>query len=847
MLSERASGSHEGRENIAFVILTNFLYDVRHGTRALVRQPVFSAVVFATLALGIGAATAICCVVDGVLLRPLPYPNPKQIVTLWEQAPDGHRMALADPNFDDFKAQSDTFAGLAEYSNDVSTSASGGTEPVKITIVAVSSAFFQSMGVVPFRGRSFTAEEQHVNGSPAMIVSYKYWQRYLGGSNDLSKFHVTIEGESFPGMFPVIGVMPRGFDFPRGVDAWIPRELEPESSSRGAHNFQCVGRLREGVTIAQARANLSIIAHRLRTQYGQTIDLTDVAVVPLVDTIVGDSRAAILNLFGAVSLLLLVACANVAGLLVVRTCERQRELAVRAALGAGSLRLVQQFLAESFVLSLAGGGVGVLLAYIGVKMLPMVFPLDLPRRESVTMNASVLLFAFAIVILLSLLLAFFATWRAGKGGMLRHLSAGSRSHTSGSFGVLRYLVIAEIGSALVILIAAGLLGRSFQRLISISPGFNDQNLITMEFSFPTLQSRQGEAAQPVATQVHLTDELMARLHLLPGVDSAGLASAIPVAGGDNLADGEFLILNGRTPPANFDEWSLMSQTPTQVGHAEYCVADSGYFRTLGIPLIRGRMFGDVDQPNSRHVALISQSLSRQRWPNTDPIGQIIDFGNMDNNLTPLTIIGIVADIRASGLDREPSPVIYVNYRQRGMTANSSPTIFVRSSVPFGEIVPAARSVFRELTPESAVEFSAFTDKMDGWFSNRRSLLLLVALFAFSALGLAAVGIYGVVAFSVAGRIRELGVRMALGAQRDDILRMILNQGARMAALGVLAGVVASFAMTRILASLLFGIKATDPLTFIGVAVLLCFVTLLASYIPARRATKIDPIIALRYE
>ncbi len=838
----------ECRDTRGVNFIETFLQDVRYGLRMLRKNPGFTAVAVLTLALGIGANTAIFSVVDAVLLRALPYPNPQKIVRVWEQAPDGHRMALADPNFDDFRVQNNTFASLAEYSNGLFPSVSGGSEPVRMNIVAVSSGFFKSLGVEPFRGRAFAPEEQRPHGSPAVIVSYGYWQRYLGGSTDLSNFHLTMEGGAFPGVYPVVGVMPARFDFPPGVAAWIPRELDPEVPSRTSHNFQCLGRLRDGVTVAQARANLSAIAHRIRNEYGKKVDLNDAAVVPLADAMVGDVRTALLNLFGAVGLLLLVACANVAGLLVARTAARQKELAVRAALGAGRGRLIQQFLAESFVLSLAGGVLGVLIATWAVKVLSAILPTDLPRQQGIAINTSVLLFALAAIVAVAFSLGFLAGWRAGTGDLQEALSAGSRSYSGGGAHRLRsFLVVGEISTTLVILVGAGLLARSFLRLISISPGFNQQNLITMEFSLPTLQWQQAISASAIARQVHLTDEIMARLRALPGAESVGLAGAIPVAAGDNLADGEFLILNGRKPPANFDEWPRMAQSPSQVGHAEYCVADEGYFRTLGIPLIRGRMFGGQDDVNSPHVAVISQSLARQQWPNQDPVGQIIDFGNMDGNLKPLTIVGIVRDVRAAGLDRPPSAIIYVDYRQRGMNANSSPIIFLRSAAPPGEIVPAARRIFHDLAPDTPVSSSTFAEEMGGWLADRRFLLLLVGSFAAAALALAAVGIYGVVAFSVARRTQEIGIRMAIGARRSEVLRLVLAEGARMAALGVVIGIGASLAITRLMSTLLFGISATDPLTYLAVALALSGTALVACYIPARRATKVDPMVALRYE
>jgi putative ABC transport system permease protein len=830
--------------NAGGIPMDSLWQDIKHALRTLIKRPGFTIIAIVTLALGIGASTAIFSVVDAVLLRALPYPNPQQIVRVWEQAHNGHRMDLAEPNFDDFRAQNNTLASLAGYGFGLS-SISGGTEPVRVNIAVVSSDFFKTLGVEPFLGRAFATDEQRLHGAPAMIVSYGYWRRYLGGSADLSKFHLAMEGR----VYPVVGVMPAGFDFPSGVAAWIPRELDPEIPSRTAHNWRGLGRVRDGVTVAQARANLSGIAHRIKDQYGKEVDLSDAAVVPLADAMVGDVRTALLTLLGAVGLLLLVACANVAGLLIARTSARRKELAVRAALGAGRGRLIQQFLAESFALSFLGGGLGILIATWAVEVLPAILPTNLPRQQGVAINTSVLLFALAAIVAVAVSLGLFAAWRAAAGDLWGALSAGSRSYSGGesSQRLRGFLVIGEIATTLVILVGAGLLGRSFLRLISTSPGFRQENMITMEFSPAIPQGQWGTDQTAIARQIHQMDDILARLRTIPGAETVGLAGALPAAAGDNLADGGFLILNGQKSPATFDEWGRMAQNPSQTGHALYCVASAEYFRTLGIPLIRGRMFGEQDDLNSPHVAMISQSLARQQWPNQDPIGQMINFGNMDGILKPQTIVGIVGDVRAQGLDRPASPIIYVDYRQRGLNSNSSPTILMRTAAPPAEIVSVARGIFHDLAPDAPVKFSTFAQEMGGWLADRRFLLLLVGLFAAAALALAAVGIYGVVAFSVTRRTQEIGIRMSLGAQRGNVLRLILGEGARMAAFGVLIGIGVSLAITRVTATLLFGISATDPLTFVGVAALLSVVALLASYIPARRAMRVDPIVALRYE
>ena len=481
-----------------------------------------------------------------------------------------------------------------------------------------------------------------------------------------------------------------------------------------------------------------------------------------------------------------------------------------------------------------------MIAIWATHLLPAILPADLPRQQGIAINETVLLFTLIATLIVAAGLGFFAAGRAGGLDLNEALGAGSRSYSAASQKARSALVTGEIAVTLMLLVGAGLLGRSFLRLISVNPGLNGERLILASF-VPTRPQTYVSSFRPV----QVIDAVLSRLRAIPGVQSAGFTGELPIA--TAFANGQFLVLDGQQPPANFEAWERYTQNPKNVGEALYCVASAEYFRTAGIPLLRGRLFDERDGPESLHVAVISEAVARQQWPNEDPIGHIIEFGNMDGNLKPLTIVGVVGDVRAEGLDRPLTPVIYVDYQQRGLSGNSSPMILLRTDAGAGPVIDAARSIFRDLAPDVPVKFSTFADEMGGWLSERRFLLLLAGMFAGVALALAAVGLYGLITHSVTLRTQEIGIRMSLGAERGNILRLVLGEGARLAAYGVIIGVAVSVAITRLMASLLFGISAMDPLTFAGVAVLLSVVALLASYIPARHAMRVDPMVALRYE
>ncbi len=590
--------------------------DIRYSLRGLVKNPGFSVATILTLALAIGASTAIFSIVDAVLLRALPYPNPDRIVSIWEKTASGHRANVSDPDFDDFQTQNKTLEALAIYSGNQLASVTGGTEPVRLNVSAVSPDFFRVLGVQPILGHIFEKPN-------TAVISFSYWQKYFAATSDLSQLHLRIDGD----VYPVAGVMPPAFDFPAEASIWIPSDVFPKSSSRTAHNWHCLGRLKRGITISQARANLSIIAHRIRNEYGNKADLTDAPVAPLLDDIVGDVRTDLLTLLAAAGLLLLVACANVAGLFIARASARRKELAVRIALGATRSRRLQQLLIESSLLSSAGGVLGVLVAFWAVAAFRTVLPPDLPRQQGISIDLSALSFAIAVSFAVALALGLFAAWRDSEQDTQRALVATSRSVTGSksSQRTRALVVIGEMAMTLVILVGAGLLAHSFWRLLLTSPGFTQQNLITMEFSLPNPPTQTlalDDAA--VASQVRLIDDLLNRLRALPGVESASVTGALPVAAGDNLASGTFLLLNGQKPPANFDEWGRIAQDASQTDNALYAVSDGEYFRTTGLPLIRGRVFrppryGKISpccrhQPISRPRALAQSESHRPDNP-----------------------------------------------------------------------------------------------------------------------------------------------------------------------------------------------------------------------------------------
>jgi len=816
--------------------MSGFLRDFRYAARVLSKNPGVTTIMVFTLALAIGATTAIFSVVYGVLLRPLPYPRADRIVAISEVNSRGTLSRLADPNFDDFRDQSHSFQSIAKYADDT-LSVSGASQPTHTTVAGVTPEFLTVFGVEPVVGRDFNAGDDQKGAAPVALVSYGYWRQYLGSSQDLSQSHLKINNA----VYSVIGVLPSGFRFPDDAEVWLAADTGGENLTRTSHNYSGVGRLKDGVSLGQARQDISAIARRIYQASTENSDylLRDGAVIPLQDSITGAVRLPLLILLGTVGFLLLVACANVANLLLAQAAARERELSIRSALGAARGRLVRQFLSEAFLLSLIGGVLGVLAAVSGVAGLIALAPQDLPRLDSVSVSVPVLLFAFLLCTAVAIGLGLFTAARATRSDLTKGLAEGGRGQagSQASERVGRALVAAQIAITLVLVIGAGLLGRSLMKVLEVDPGFRVDKIVAMDVSLPSVEDPKTRPAQGV-----FYSNLIDRLKQIPGVRGVGAASALPMTGG--LPDGLFLLVAQNEIPKSLDGFDALFKQRERLGTADFCTATAGYFQVLGIPLIRGRMFDERDGANTPHVALITESLARDRWPNQDPIGHTLEFGNMDGDMRLLTIVGIVGDTHEYGLDAPTRPIVYVNLFQR---PRAQMTVTMLSDGDTRSVTSAARSILRDLNPEVPPTFQTFQQVYSASMGSRKFNVILIAFFGMTALLLATAGVFGVMAYSVSRRTREFGVRVALGATSGDVLRMVLGQGMRTILIGVAIGIAGSFALTRLASSLLFGVTATDPVTLLGVTLLLVAVALLACYIPARRATKVDPMVALRYE
>ena len=729
---------------------------------------------------------------------------------------------------------------MAKYAGMVA-SVAGLAEPTRTHVAFVTRDFFKVMGVHPVMGRAFAADDTQPGAAPALLASHRYWKEQLGSARDLSTRKLRIQDR----IYSVVGVLPEQFDFPAKTDLWLPCELDPDNPSRTSHNYSGIGRLRIGVSAVQASADLAAIAERIVRQSPEQNDylLRSAAAVPLQASQTAKVRSPLYILLGAVGVLLLVACVNAANLLLAQASTRARELALRHALGAGRGRLVRQFITETLLLSGVSGAVAVLIAVGLLRALLALAPSELPRLAEVTVSWPVLAFTAGITFLAAMGLGVLTALRATSDAPQATLVEGGRGSAGTRRGqrVGRALVAAQLAMTLALLTGAGLLGRSLLQVLSVDPGFRTDHVVAMDLELPEPADLKPDAERAFrAHESQFLSRLIQRLHAIPGIQQVAAVNAVPMDGG--LPDGMFLLVSWPENPKDFREYSLLAQQAWRRGTADFCAASPEYFRALGVPLIRGRLFDERDDFDAPHVALVTESLARLRWPHQDPIGQTVQFGNMDGDLHLLTVVGVVGDTHEYRLEEPPRPTLYVNLLQRPRTDIS---LVMHTEAEPQQVVAAARSVLHDEAPDVPPRFRTFEQIYSTSLGPRRFNLTLVVVFALTALLLAVAGVYGVVAYGVAQRTREIGVRMALGARSADVSALILRQGLTTTLVGVAIGVAGSFATARSIQSLLFGVQPTDPLTFVAVATALVGVAGLACYIPARRAARVDPMVALR--
>ena len=804
--------------------------ELRQAFRAVFTRPAFALVAITTLALGIGANTAIFSVVNGVLLRPLPYRDPARIVTLNERNARGGSSRVSHPNFVDWRQQATSFEALAEYSCGTET-VLGGSEPSFAEACAVGADFFRVFGVDARAGRTFTLEETQVNAEPAAVVGYRFWQSALAGNTDLPSLRLKLAGHTAR----VVGVMPETFDFPGAIDVWIPEALDPDSSGRTAHNWDVIGRLKPSVPVSAAAAEMQTIGAQLKRQYGNDENAIGVVTTPVKDALIPPTaRGSLLLLLLIVGLVLLIACANVAATLLARGEERRTEMAVRAALGAGRGRLVRQLLAESAVLGVLGGASGLLLAAWLVRVLRSLDGLALPGHETIGIDATVLVFTLALALLTPLVFGLLPALQSSRAELRDALAEGGRQAAPARARVRTALVIAEVAIALVLLVGSALLVRSFVHVTSIDPGFDAAGVVTADLAVPL--EKYPDPRQAAQFYASLSEQLRA----LPGVIAAGAATQLPLGKFD--PDGALVIEGhsdaGGTSDGKYDGFKYS---------AGYKVVTPGYFDALRMRLRQGRLLQDTDVAGQLPVAVVSQLFVRQFLPRTNPIGVRFKYAGMDPVNPTFTIVGVVDDVRFQALTRPPVPQVYVPmlqapYRARWTVSLAARAADVRQE---GQVASALREVVRKYDADVPVELSSLETMVSGSVADRRLMLALVAGFAALALVLAASGIYSVLSQAVAQRRAEIGVRMALGADARTVVRLVLAGAMTPVAAGAVIGLAAAAGGTRLLRSLLFEVGPLDPAAFAGAAAVLIAVALLAAYLPARRATRVDPIAALR--
>jgi putative ABC transport system permease protein len=800
--------------------MNGLIKDLRYGTRSLLKNPGFALTVVITLALGIGANTTIFTIVNAVMLRPLPYGNSERLMKLNTA---GSRIGerTSPQNFLDWRSQNQSFENLGGYFAPTAIDLSGEGEPERISGAMISETLFPALEVAPAIGRNFLAEEDRKGGTNVVILSHGLWVRRFGMDPQILGHKLSLNGRPYT----VVGVMPSHFEFPSiETGLWIPFSSVYEDGGRGNFFVDVIGKLKPGVSIAQAQSDMDRIAANLEQQYPEVNNGSRISVVPLQEIITSKIRPTLVLLLGVVGFVLLIACANVANLLLSRAAGRQREIAVRAALGASSLRIIRQLLSESALLALIGGALGLAIAYCSVRALIVINPESIPRMNEITLDARVLAFTVVASILTCLLFGLAPAWFASRPDLNETLKEGLRGSSPQGSVLRRTLVVVEFALALLLLVGSGLMLRSFIRLLAVSPGFDTVNILTFDVALPSEKYSGDRPGQ-------FFEEALGRIAVLPGVQSVGATTSLPFSRTNN---GRYFTLEGRTGN-NPGDYTLS-------GHR---LVSSSYFQTLSIPLVEGRYLNDQDGP---YAVVVNRTFARLFLPNQEPLGKRLKMGETSSSNFPwMTIVGVVQDIKHTSLDRETRAEIYRQYLHN-KDAERQMTIAIRTSQPPESLITLIRREIQSLDRDQPLaNVSTMQQLIDRSVARWRFTVLLMVVFAVIALTLAAVGVYGVMSYSVTQSRRELGIRMALGAQRTDVFKLVLGQGLMLTLIGLGLGLAGAFALTRFVTTLLFGINATDPATFVVVSLGLMVIAMFACYIPARRATKVDPLEALRYE
>ncbi len=804
--------------------MDTFLHDVRYGARTLWRSPGFTAVAVLALALGIGANSAIFSFVNATLIRNLPFSDPDRLVVLWEVSSNGEVNEASALDYLDWRAQAESVEDMAAWVSWGRT-LTGGSEPEQIDVVRASPSLFSVLGVEPRLGRAFTADEDVEGRNTVVILSHWFWQRRFGGDPAIVGRTVTLDGATHT----VIGVMPASFRFPDedAIAMWMPLTyLSHERRFRRVRMFNVIGRLASGTSIDEARAELQTISARLADQHPESNTGWSAELAPARAILIGPNPL-LLILLGAVGFVLLIACANVASLLLARAADRSKEIAIRTALGAGRIRLVRQMLAESVLLALLGAAVGLVLAVWSIDMISALDPGHFPRWNAFDMDVNVLVFTGAICVLTALLAGLVPALQASSPDLSQSLKEGSGRATSGSrsLRVRSVIVVMEVALSLVLLVGAGLLINTFYQLNRVRPGFNPQNLLVAWLDLPETRYPDDEEI------VRFFEDVLLEVRAISGVQSAAFVTTLPMSPVGSDYDLEVSIEGVPGP-----------ETGAQNG--DFRVVSDDYFRTLGVPLLMGRSFDSRDEPEAIPVVIVNETFVRRFLSDVDPVGKVVILG--DDGDWRVQIVGVVGDVKHRGLDAAPRPEMFVPQTQ--IYAHNGMNLVVRTQGdPLSYVDAVKRRVYAIDADQPVAEIATMGQLLDDSVARKRFNMLLLGSLAAIGLILASTGIYSVIAYSVARRTQEIGIRMAIGARANDVLALMVFQGMRLAAIGLVVGLAGAFVLTRLLNSLLFGVTATDPATFALVSALLMIVALGASYVPARRATRVDPITALRSE